>query len=165
MWHSDLHIFTSNTSAVLPQWGYVLGTEFLADSLHQWGACIVQAVLTQCVHSTWIITSNECSGFFSFDVSLSVETKERVRWIMSMSEGEVSSLQDTEGKRKQDEHSKSLRIFSSNREGKKKDRMEQESGILTMEAAEGNREISSVCHSIKCLWTSSDQDYMPRMFF
>lgn len=70
---------------------------------------------------------------------------------MSMSEGEVSSLQDTEGKRKQDEHSKSLRIFSSNREGKKKDRMEQESGILTMEAAEGNREISSVCHSIKCL--------------
>lgn len=45
-----------------------------------------------------------------------------------MTEGEVFNLQDTEGKRKQGDHSKSLRTFSSNRKGKKKGRKEQESG-------------------------------------
>lgn len=55
-------------------------------------------MLTKCVHTVWIILSNECSGFFSSDVSLSVKTKEKARSITSMSEGEVSSLEEAEVK-------------------------------------------------------------------
>lgn len=43
---------------------------------------------------------------------------------------------------KKGDHSESLRTFTSNRERRKKRRKEQESGILTMEAAEDHREIS-----------------------
>lgn len=111
----------------------------MADSLTQWPACRAQAVLTQCVHTIWIIPNNECSAFFSSDVSLYVKTKEKVRSITSMSEGEVSSLQDAEGKRKQGDDSESLRTAQTERG--KKCRKEQESGILTMEAAEENRKI------------------------
>lgn len=99
-------------------------------------------MLAECVHTIWIIPSNECSDFVSSDVSLSVKTKEKVRRITSTSKGELSSLQDTQQGKKQGDHRESLRTFSSNKEGKKNGRKEQESGIQSMEAAEDNREVS-----------------------
>jgi len=96
-------------------------------------------------HTICTISCNECSCFMSPDASLSVKRKRKRRLMSSMSEGEFSRLQHTEGKRKQgDDHTKGLRTFNLNKEGKRNGRKEQRSGSQITEVAEDHREISSL---------------------